>query len=237
MLWNDTSNLTGVVQEGERICQVGIGGFSSNTNKLKEFMARCGQALDRFYAIVFKYDQLWNFDDRNQTDLPIASTNVITSQQDYQFATELLGVTQVFCKDSSGTFQELQEQDDRNDPEAYLRKQSTGTPTHYELVGNSILLNPIPNYNSTLGLKVTFKRNGVKPAHDVASDVSPGIPSVFHPYIARMASLPYLIDRQMNNKNDVAALVEKDEIAIREFISNRAKPKRAGLRIKAESNK
>ena len=237
MLWNDTSNLTGVVQEGERRLLLGVGGISGNTTKLKEFMARCGQAIDRFYTIAFKYDQLWNFDDRNQTDLPIASTNVITSQQDYQFASELLGVTQVFCKDSSGTFQELEEQDDRNDPEAYLRKQATGTPTHYELVGNSILLSPIPNYNSTLGLKVTFKRNGVKPAHDVASDVSPGIPSLFHPFLANYASLQTAIDKQMDNRRDLAALVEKDEISIREFISNRAKPKRAGLRVKQESNK
>lgn len=237
MLWNDTSNLTGVVQEGERLCQVGVGGFSGNTTKLKEFMARCGQAIDRFYAIAFKYDQLWNFDDRNQSDLPIASTNVITSQQDYQFASELLGVTQVFCKDSGGTFQELKEQDDRNDPEAYLRKQSTGVPTHYELVGNSILLSPIPNYNSTLGLKVTFKRNGVKPAHDVASDVSPGIPSLFHPFIARYSSMMYLIDKQMNNVANVSALVQQDEVSIREFISNRAKPKRAGIQVKQENNR
>lgn len=237
MLWNDTSNLTGVVQEGERRLGLGVGGISGNTTNLKAFIARCGQALDRFYTIAFKYDALWNFDDRNQTDLPIASTNVISGQQDYQFATELLGVTQVFIKDSSGVYAELEEQDDRNDPEAYLRNTTSGLPTHYELVGNSILLLPIPNYNSTLGLKVTFKRNGVKPANDVANDVSPGIPSLFHPYLANFASLQFAIDKQLDNRRDLAALVDKDEQAIRDFISNRAKPKKAGLRVRQESNR
>ncbi len=236
MLWNDTTNLTGVVQEGERRLLLGVGAISGNTTKLKEFIARCGQAIDRFYAIAFKYDSLWNFDDRNQTDLPIATTNLISGQADYQFASELLGVTQVLCKDSSGVYQVLDEQDDKNDPYAY-KTQESGTPTKYELVGNSIITDKIPNYNSTDGLKVTFKRNGVKPAYNVADDVSPGIPSLFHPFLANFAALQFAIDKQMDNRRDLAILVEKDEVSIRDFISNRAKPKRAGLRVKQESNK
>jgi hypothetical protein len=235
MVFSNSSDGSGLLQECERICNLGATGITSVAVKIKDFTARINNALDRFYAIAFQFDQLWNFDDSTNTDLPIATTNLVSGTGDYLFDSELLQVTQVFAKDSSGIFHELEPQDDRNEPSAYITRVS-GVPTKYELVGNSIILDMNPSYSSTDGLKVTFKRNGVKfTAADSAQAV--GIPSLFHPYLARYASYQYCVEKGLKHSNAVKQLVMEDEAAIKTFISNRAKPKRSGLRVRQESNK
>jgi hypothetical protein len=236
MVFSDSSGGLGLLQECERICNLGAGGITSVAQKLKDFTARINNGIDRFYSIVFQYDVLWNFDDRNQTDLPIATTSLVSGTRDYQFDSELLQFVQAFAKDSSGTFHELTQQDDRNTPHAYLVDDSSGTPTSYELVGNSIIVNPAPNYNSSGGLKVVFKRNGVKfTATDSSQPV--GIPTLFHSYLARFASHPFLLEKSLKHANAVKQQILEDEQAIRTFVSTRAKPRRAGLGVKVEKNR
>lgn len=240
MVFSETNTGDGLIQECERITNLNALGISAVPQKMKDFTARINNGLDRFYSIVFQYDNLWNFDDRNYADsdqnLPIATTSISSGTRDYLFNDELLMVTQVFAKDSNGTFHELTPQDDKNTPNAYLVSDGSGTPTSYELVGNSIILNPSPNYNSSGGLKVTFKRNGVKFTY-TQGGVAIGIPSLFHVYLARYASYPYLVEKSLKHANAVKQLIMEDEQAIKLFVSNRAKPKRAGLKIAQESNR
>lgn len=240
-VFNDTTQVQdGLIQECEDICNLGATGISGNTSKLKTFTRRLNQAKDRFFTLAFQFDQLWNFDDRVYADsdqnLPIATTSIVSGTRDYLFDDELLQVTQVFAKDSNGTFHELLPQDDRNDPQAYLVSDTAGTPTHYELVGNSIILNPSPNYSSSGGLKATFKRNGDKFAY-TDGGVPIGVPSLFFKYLANHASYPYLVEKSLNHANAVKQLILEDEAAIKTFISNRAKPKRAGMKVVQESNR
>lgn len=239
MVFSETNTGEGLIQECERICLLTPNGISGNTDLLKGFTSRINNALDRFYALAFQYDALWNMDDRRYADsdaeLPIATTNLVSGQADYLFSSELLAVTQVFIKDSGGTWRELSPQDDKNSPNIYLGATS-GVPTHYELVGNSIYLNPTPNYNSTGGLKVTFKRNGVKFSY-TDGGVAVGIPSLFHAYLARYASLPYLMEKGMPHAGQFSQLINQDEEAIAKFVSNRAKPKRISIGITNENNR
>jgi hypothetical protein len=240
MVFSETTTRDGLIQECERITNLGATGISGNTTLLKDFTARINNAIDRFYSIVFKYDTLWNFDDRQYADsdqeLPIATTSIVSGTRDYLFDSEFLSITQVFVADSTGTFHEVQAQDDKNDPEAYLLSDGSGTPTTYELVGNSVILNPEPNYDYSDGLKVTFKRNGVKFASTDGA-ITPGIPSLFHGFLARYASYQFAVEKSLKHANAIKQLILEDEAQIREFISNRAKPKRAGLKVKIEDNK
>lgn len=241
MVYSDTSNLDGAVQEMERICGLGVAGISGNTNLLKSFTARFNQALDRFYSIALMADKGWLFDDINNTNLPIAVTNLISGQQDYPFASELLTAKSLFVKDPTGVFAELAEQ---NDPKnTYLLPSGTsGVPTKQKIIANSVLLDPIPNYNSTGGLKVVFSRNASKFIYTDTNKI-PGIPSIFHPYLCRRASLPYLIDKSIDSKNDIAALILEDEGtltkpgAIQIYMANRNQTKLSRMVPAQESNK
>jgi hypothetical protein len=243
MVFREDNTRQGLIQECERITGLGTGGITGNSNLLKDFTARLNNAVDRFYALVFEYDAQWNYDDRNQTGLPIGCTNLNSGQQDYRFSEELLAVTQVFVKDQSGTYQELHPQDDRNEPRTFDLTSGPGLPKTYKLIGNSIMLDPIPNYTlpndgegKNYGLKVIYKRNGNRFNFDDGA-VKPGIPSLFCPYLAREACQSWLQDKGRANKNDNFKDILRDEEAIKRFISNRAKSKSSGLRVRQESNR
>lgn len=220
MIYSDPSGKDGVIQEMDRIC-----GSTDNTYPIRDKTSRVNQAIDRFYTLVFENDSIWHFDDANYTDLPIAVTNIVFSQADYSFAAELLTVRNVYLSDSSGNFTEIQ-----NFSEEEWKAQNifinppgnSGIASGYVLMGNSVLLVPIPNYNYNGGLKVVFERNGSKFVYTDTTK-TPGIPSLFHPYLARQASMPFLIEKNLPQLAGVMDQIAIDEDAIGNFLSRRNK--------------
>ena len=51
----------------------------------------------------------------------------------------------------------------------------------------------------------------------------PGVPSIHHYYLARQASLPFLIEKKLPQKNDIFAQTQQDESDIKKFFSRRTK--------------
>lgn len=239
MDFNNTTTLIGLIQECERITNLGDGGISGNATRLKEFTARINNAYDRFYSLAFQYDTNWNIDDTNWGSDPVATTNYLEGINEYAltlFDSEVLVVSQVFGKDSTGVYQELKLQDDKENPIIYRATGTTGKPKTFKMIGNKIFVDPIPDANTSDGLKVVFKRNGEKFAStDTTKD--PGIPSLFHPYLAREASLHYLVQKRIPNVQAVSNLVARDEEDIKTFFSNRVKPNGIGLRVTQEDNR
>lgn len=222
MQFSDTSNNTGIVQEIDDICQ-----SDANSYPLKAKARRANAALDRFFTLAFQADGRWSFDDLNQTTAPLESINLVSGTEKYAldtFSSEIINVLRVEILDSDGNGRTLE----RFNPSAISWESLTqfnsvaGQPEQYNLFGKYIYLYPKPDYNSTNGLSLYFERN--KSAF-VYTDTTkaPGIPSLFHMYICRLASLPYLIEFQKPQKNDVAQQVEMDEKAILDHFSNREK--------------
>jgi len=239
MQFNPTDGYTGLIQECERICLLGLTGISSDTVQLKNFTARMNMALDRFYTLALTHDSQWQFDDTNYTDLPIGTGDLVSGQQDYSFASDVLTVEKVMIKDSSGDWQEL-DKVDINEPGAKnlwtLATGNSGTPTQYDKFANSIFLDPIPNYSSTGGLKVVFKRNASKFVYTDTTK-EPGIPSLFHPYLARVASLPYLIEHNMDALTSLNTLILQDEQAIKDYMGKRNKDDRQQMKANVENTR
>lgn len=238
MVFSQTTTLDGIIQEIERITLLGNGAISGNTTQLKNFTARVNQALDRFFAIALTSDGSWQFDDINYTDLPIGVTDLVSGQQDYAFASDVLSVDKILVKDSAGNWLELQPVDIHEKRLAsrniWQLPGSSGIPTSYDKFANSIFLDPIPNYNSVGGLKVVFKRNASK---FVSSDTTkePGIPSLFHPYLARVAALSHLIENGHQSTNSISVLVASDEQRIGEWFSKRDGDVKPQMRMRYRS--
>ena len=234
MEFSNTTTEIGIIQEIDRIC-----GTTNNTYSLKAKTARANAAIDRFVFLALKADKRWQFDDLNKTDLPIGTANLVSGQQDYEFADEILVVQKVLVKDSSGNWSELTPVDmkDTDGKNIWtLPSNNSGTPTKYIKFAHSILLDPIPNYDSANGFKVVFKRNAVK---FVSTDTTTecGLPSIFHPYICRLAALPFLIEKNLPHKGDINALVRIDEQAIEEYFSIRNQDIVSGMRPKIENTR
>lgn len=201
---------TGVVDEINDICQ-----SDNNSYPLASKARRVNAALDRFFTLAFKADGRWTFDDTNHDSVPIVTKDMTDGVSKYAIdtiAADILGILRVEVLDANGDGITLPRLDRESvTTESITEKYETaGKPEVFDLVGEYIYIYPAPNYSSSDGLKLYIKRN--KSAF-TSSDTtkSLGIPSLFHQYICRLASLPFLIEFQKAQKNDIAGMIAADE--------------------------
>lgn len=222
-VFSDTSTKLGLLQICERklFGDDGYGQITENTNRLYQFTERINRAQDRFCYLAMTADGRWQWDDDNYTDFAIATTSIVSGQNDYTLNVSHLGIEKVLIKDSGGTWQVITPLDQNDtDAKTYLENNSgnSGTPTKYDKRGNSLLLINTPNYNSSGGLKIYFRRGA---SYFVYIDTTkvPGFASIFHSYLANHASTYYALDRTMKKAKDWYADLLKEEEAIKEFFS------------------
>lgn len=224
MQFNPSTNAQSLVARINRTT-----GATNVTYPLIDKANDCNEALDHFWFLALTCDGKWQIDDSNYTDLPIGITDIVSGQQDYSLASDVMEIEKVFAKDSAGNWTELRPVDitaTKQDIQArniwQLPANDSGAPTAYDKVGVSIFLNSIPNYASTGGLKVVFKRG---PSYFVSSDTTkqPGIPVIFHDYISRYASWLFLVDKNPAKADKLFLSLRQEEDNIGEFFSKRDK--------------
>ena len=194
------------------------GEISSNPDKLYTFTRLLNEALNRVTSLILKSDGRWQFDDSNHTDLPIGTTNLVTTvgseQQDYAFSVTHLKILNVEVKDSSGAWHTLQpiDQADLYNTNVTNFLSTAGLPQYYDKIGNSIFLYPKPlgtAVTSTAGLQVRFQR---PPSYFVYTDTTkvPGFNSLYHGLIALIACRDYALDKGLTKAN---GLIDRVKIA------------------------
>ncbi len=65
----------------------------------------------------------------------------------------------------------------------------------------------------------------------------PGVPSIHHTYLARYASMPFLIENNLSQMANIAALTQQDEDSIKKFFSRRSKDDRPRLLPLSQDNR
>jgi len=226
MQFSDTTNKLGICQEVDDVCKT-----DSTSYPVASKARRANSAMADFTGIALNSDDRWSFDDTNYTDMPIGTTDIKDGQQDYSIDSDFLKVTKVEFKNEQGEWVELTPYD-RNDVQLVLDEE--GTPEYYDKFANSILLYPIPNQDLDESLRVSFQRDG---SYFTASDTTkePGIPSLFHKYIALKVAESYLRDNKKENYVSVRNEIQKyEEEKIPEYYSKRNKDERptiSGARI------
>lgn len=229
MVYNDTSNSTGICQEIDTIC-----GSNTVSYPLADKNRRLNAALDDYVLLAVKEASGWSVEDSGETDLPIATRNLTSGQADYEFPTESLVTEKLEILLSDGvTWKELTPAE-QLDPNA-----GSGIPTEYKKVGNSFILSPTPNYTVSSGIKNHYRRafNYSTLSGSTFSPTSPGIPSVFHMWLARKAALPYLIENKIDTKNDIAALIQEGNDFIISYFGRRPKDVQRRMAAARHSNK
>lgn len=231
---------TGIVDEVNDIC-----GSDDNNYPLTSKARRSNDALDRFTLLAFKSDGRFTFDDSNYTTRPLFTQNLVSGTQSYLLSSfvdsasagyELLKMLRFEILTANGDTKKLNRLNVAElEVPLTTYKNVAGTPDEYNLIGNFLDLYAKPNYNSTGGLKAFADRIS---SRFTSADTSkePGIPSVFHMYIARMTALPFLIEKSKPNKNDVAIQIQRDEQEIMDFFNDREKGIRKSINMRYESN-
>lgn len=186
--------------------------------------------LDEVASIIQQADGNWQWEDTNQTDLPIGTTDINSGQQDYEIDQTFLKVEKVWIHTTATdtTWHELTYIEDKSKFLDLVSTQDTGVPTSFTIIGNSILFDTFPNYASTNGLKVLFARNvkyfsGGETA--VATTSAPGFNPQFHKYLSLYAQREWLEAYEKGNDhlNKVLIRMQKMEKDMQKYYSSKKK--------------
>lgn len=180
MQFNNTTTKQGIVQD----VYFGVGA-NSTSYPIEDVVRHANESLDVATQLILSADGKWQFDDKNATDLLIGYADLISGQQDYSFDDEFLIINkplQILNPDGIN-WTELVLVDDTE-----LVSQS-GTPYQYNKIGNSFLLDPIPNYSwrfgteGKYGIKAYFQRN-INYFTTTDTDKQPGFATHLHSFVS-----------------------------------------------------
>jgi hypothetical protein len=243
--YSDTTNKDGILQGIEQILfgETGDGRITGNTTLKAMFTGEINQSLDDAHSIIFAADGTWQFDDRNHTDYPIITTNLVSGQRDYAFTVDgssnlILEIQRVLIADASGNFTDIKPKDAQKDevPGFYDGNDTQGTPIYYDKTANGIFLDPIPSYNSTGGLKIYISREG---SYFTTSDTTktPGIAGLFHEYFVVAPAYKYAYRNNMSNVSFLLNEKVRIEEAMKDYYSRRNQDEVARLTATKHNNR
>jgi hypothetical protein len=244
--FSDTSNKKGLIQDCEtKVFGGDYGAISNNSVYLDTFTRYLNEAYNDLVTIILESDGRWQFDDSTYTDLPIGTTDLVATQQDYTLDDAHIKITSVHVKDSDGNYQPVHPIDEWDiiktngtSPEEFF--ETDGMPQYYDKIGNMIFLYPAPasaSVTTSAGLKVRFQRN---PNYFTSSDTTkePGVPDLFHNYLSLKASFEFALDQDMQTKAQTLQVrLQKKEEEIRYFYNTRDKDDKKTLTAKKVSFK
>jgi hypothetical protein len=216
----------------------------TNANSLPtaNMLLLLNNAYERVASLIMKSDGIWEYDDSNQVDLPIATTALVNGQKDYTLYTDHIAIERVEMLNPDGvTWRLLKPIDmheiERQSLESY--KGVPGTPVEYDKVGETIFLYPTPNYSQAASLKLYFQRAPIlfTGADVTAGTKIPGFNSLYHDLIPLWASYDYAIANQMPNAGGLLAEIQRKEMALQEDYSRRNKDVKPGLRPRREDTR
>jgi hypothetical protein len=230
MEFSNTTNRSGLIQDCEDITGKGATGISGTASVLQSFTRWINERYLEITGFIISCDGRWQWDDSNQTDLPIATTNLVSAQRDYTVIVgspsttqDWLEVEKVEVKDSNGDWYFINPIDKNNINQPLDEVYETdGSPVYYDFEGTSIKLYPATDYASTGGLKIYFKRAPLLFATD-ATTKKPGFASIFHKYLSLGASFDYCISNDMKRANNLKVLMAEIKADIKKFYSKRSK--------------
>jgi hypothetical protein len=193
--FNDTENLTGLVQMYEEELGLDAGVVSGNTTKLKRFASNMRSAFDTYTSIAIRSAGNQQYDDTNHDDMPFIEADLVSGQRIYQFLQDetnnfILDIFKVMIKTPAGIYVQISPVDQQTDPATtnfWDESGPTGTATKYDKTGNTISLDLIPNYSwrqaneGERGLKLFINREASYLPYTATTE-KPGVPGIHHDY-------------------------------------------------------
>jgi len=225
MVFSNTTTLAGIIQTIERLTDVGQTTISGNATNLAETTATINRINHRVWHNIFMATGNWQYDDGNQTDLPYATTDIVSGTASYALPDDALTVQRVEAKDSNGLWTVLTPIAKELVGQALDEFMKTNGPLmYYRLFNGVIELYPASNYASTAGLKVYFDRDSFD---FVVGDTTrtPGFASPYHEIIPIKASIEWLKVKQPQSPT-LPILIQDDlklEKSMKDFYGKRFK--------------
>jgi len=196
MQFNTTASTAavGLIQDCENLLGMTANDIAGDSVLIKRFTGDINAWYRRVNIWIWENSGAWQYDDSNQTDLPIATTTLVANQQDYEMDSEAQAVEGVSVMNAAGDYIKLT-QIDKSETSLDMSElyEEAGMPTYYDLVGRSIFLYPKPaaaDVTTALGLKLYFSRDIDEFTYADTTE-SPGFMNAFHKILSLGASMDY----------------------------------------------
>jgi len=202
MKFNDQTNYQGLVQDSNFLAGLSITDTSTYTLKDK---TRNGNAWYRkINSWIWEAAGDWEYDDTNWTNLPIATTDLVNNQQDYELPSVAQRVDRAEVLDSNGDYVIVRQIDKSQISSQAMSEfyETAGLPMYYDLVGRSLLLYPKPsssNVTTTNGLKVYFGRD-IDEFSVTDTATEPGFSRNYHRLVSLGMAYDYCIREGLDDK-------------------------------------
>lgn len=182
-------------------------GTDSETYPIEAKTRSANLALDRIITLIMKSDATWKWGDANNTDLPIAVTDLIGGQDNYAFMDKHLKVVRVRIKGKDGKWVTLIARDRKALSDAILN--ASGNPKFTDKLENSIFLYPVPDYSMEGGLEIEYQRGS---NYFTTSDTikEPGFASNLHRLVPLFMARDYLAKNELTSRLTVVNAEIKD---------------------------
>lgn len=150
----------------------------------------------------------WKYDDRNNTDFPIATTDLVSGQTDYALPIDTIHLNAVYYKDTAGNWTKLipltLEEINRMEAEPEF-EDTNARPTYYRALSNSIKIYPASDYSQDDSLMVEYSRD-VSTFATTDTTKQAGFDPIFHEAIPVYMSYQYA---QINQLPMLKSLTEQ----------------------------
>lgn len=208
----------------------GTGDTFNSDYSLADRTRNINVAWDEVVVKLYKADPHYKWDDLNNTNFPIATTNLIAGRDHYAMLDSKLVIHRVRIKDRNGNYVTLDPEERRELSDSQLA--STGDPKYYYKLQGSIFPVPVPNYAYADGVEVEFQRGA---NHFTVADTTkePGFNSQFHHLLAIKAAKVYALANGLTEKVQILDMMEKElEAEMVEFYQMRSPDERPKLQLK-----
>jgi hypothetical protein len=241
MQFNDVATSTGLCQDIDFLI-----GTTTTNYPIVDKTRNINAWYRRVVGWIWDSQGDWQFDDSNYSTLPIATTDLVNNQQDYELPKGTLPdsyaeeIERVEVLDLNGDYQLVRPIDKSEIHDVAMSEffENAGLPIYYDLIGRSIMLYPKPIDTActlTAGLKIYMMRDIYE--FDSADTIEePGFAKMFHRILSFGAAADFAFGKGMTDKIPyLTGQITEMKDAIQRFYSKRNQD--YGIKIKPTSER
>ncbi len=220
----------------------GLADADTTSYQAADLLRRVNSAIE---TIVSKIQEAsdFPFDDENFANIAEGTITLEEGVAKYTITDRFRHILEVKVKDINGYWNIVEPVNQEEDAEVVETDEAlTGIPDRYRMVGRTIFLRPSPTATDitlTAGLLFKYTRTSYQiTSDDVTTGILvPGIDTVYHPLIAKMAALPYCKSYKPARVPQLERDIAVDMQDCVNFYVNRIKNKQGGFAYKQRSFK
>lgn len=203
MIWNNDI-------DGVDICTLAddYAGSTSITFPLEKKARFANKIMRQVWSSIYSVYTGWQYDDSNNTDLPVATTALNITQADYDVPSggKTVRAVSVLPQGGGTIYQPVLPITEEEVTQKMISEASfmnvSGQPIYYRVIGNSIKLYPASSYTIASGLRITLDRQITAFTATGNDTKQPGFDETYHEIVpigmameyARVNSLPRVGD-------------------------------------------